>query len=232
MGTEASFHLICDGTHAISLVSAQDHKALLDGNMGPNTGGMGTFAPSHMVTAEMEETIRKEVAEPILKVMADEGTPFHGALFIGLMLTYHGPRVLEFNVRFGDPETQVMMPLLNEDLLPILIAAADGSLPPGEKTHTKNGHAVCVIMAAKGYPENPEKGKTITLPDPPPSQDLIVFHAGTKLNEKELVSSGGRVLGVTAWAPTIEKAREHAYEAVKQTRFEGAYYRNDIGDKQ
>ncbi|PIE02190.1 MAG: phosphoribosylamine--glycine ligase [Acidobacteria bacterium] len=231
-GTEASFHLICDGKRATSLVSAQDHKALYEDNKGPNTGGMGTFAPSNLVTVEMEETIRAEIAEPILKAMAEEGIPFKGVLFIGLMLTYHGPRVLEFNARFGDPETQVMMPLLNEDLLPILLSAANGKLPERDRTRTKDAHAVCVIMASKGYPDQPEKGKIISLPDPLPSQDLVVFHAGTKKEKGSLVTSGGRVLGVTAWSASMEEAREHAYEAVKQTHFEGAYYRTDIGGKQ
>ena len=229
-GTEASFHLLCDGNHAVSLVSAQDHKALKDGNKGPNTGGMGTFAPSPLITPQMEETIRKEIAEPILKAMKAEGVPFVGSLFIGLMLTYHGPRVLEFNARFGDPETQVMMPLLDEDLLPILLSAAKGQLRDKTKTRTKAGSAVCVVLAAKGYPENPEKGKSIQLPDPLPSKNLVIFHAGTSRNDQDqLITCGGRVLGVTAWADNLGKAREHAYEAVKHTRFEGAYYRNDIG---
>lgn len=229
-GTEASFHLLCDGKRAISLVSAQDHKALYDGNMGPNTGGMGTFAPSPLVTPQMEATIRQDIAEPVLKAMAEEGTPFIGSLFIGLMLTYHGPRVLEFNCRFGDPETQVMMPLLDEDLLPILMAAADGNLPDQPQTKTKDGHAVCVILASKGYPEAPEKGKEIRFPKTMPSDDLIVFHAGTREDsEGRILTAGGRVLGITAQAPTMEKTREHVYEAIKKIHFDGMYYRNDIG---
>jgi phosphoribosylamine--glycine ligase len=229
-GTEASFHLVCDGVRAVPLVSAQDHKALFDGNKGPNTGGMGTFAPSPRVTSGMEQTIIDEIANPVLKVMREEGTPFKGVLFIGLMLTYHGPRVLEFNVRFGDPETQVMMPLIKDDLLELLYSAAQGSLKK-TKIETIPGSSVCVVLSSKGYPEKPETGKIIEMPDLADSGcGEIIFHAGTRRNEAgQLLSSGGRVLGVTAWDRNIEKAREHAYETVKHVHFEGAYYRNDIG---
>lgn len=229
-GTEASFHLVCDGVRAVPLVSAQDHKALFDGNKGPNTGGMGTFAPSPRVTPGMEQTIINEIANPVLKVMREQGTPFKGVLFIGLMLTYHGPRVLEFNVRFGDPETQVMMPLIKDDFLELLHSAALGSLKKTQ-IETLPGSAVCVVLSSKGYPEKPETGKAIEMPDLTDNKSgEIIFHAGTRRSETgQLLSSGGRVLGVTAWDRNIEKAREHAYETVKHVHFEGAYYRNDIG---
>jgi phosphoribosylamine--glycine ligase len=229
-GVEASFHVICDGTHALPLVSAQDHKALRDGNQGPNTGGMGTFAPSPWVSDALTEQVMEEIVHPVLSVMSDRGMPFVGCLFVGLMLTDEGPKVLEFNVRFGDPETQVMLPLLAEDLLPILFRAAGGQLGRLQKRISLHQrHAVCVVMAAPGYPEKPLLNLPLQVPDPA-DRDVLVFHAGTKIGEnQQLFSAGGRVLGITSVADDLAMARQNAYNFVGNIQFEGAQFRTDIG---
>jgi phosphoribosylamine---glycine ligase len=226
-GTEASFHVLCDGDVCLPLIAARDHKTLLEGGRGPNTGGMGTVAPNPAVDQAMAHRIRVEVCEPVMRVMRQRGTPFQGVLFVGLMLTANGPKVLEFNVRFGDPETQVMMPLLDFDLLPVLHGAARGWLPAGDHGF-KTGSAVCVVMAAAGYPETPRRGDLIQ--GIPPEDELsIVFQAGTRSENDNLYTHGGRVLGVTAWAATLSESQTKAYEICDQIEFAGKQFRSDIG---
>ncbi len=225
-GTEVSFHLISDGTNYLPLVTAKDHKALMDGDKGPNTGGMGTYAPNPLIDPALANRIQKEACEPILDYMRAQGHPFRGVLFAGLMLTDQGPKVLEYNVRFGDPETQVMMPLLDYDLLPVLHGAATGKLPEGD--FGWKGAATCVVMAAEGYPASARKGDEIS--NLGQLDNSHVFHAGTRKNERgQLVTNGGRVLGVTAWDQDPESARNRAYNLVDQIQFDGKYYRRDIG---
>lgn len=226
-GTEASYHVLCDGEFCLPLVAARDHKTLHEGGRGPNTGGMGTVAPNPAVDQALAQRIRVDVCEPVLRVMRQRGTPFQGVLFVGLMLTAKGPKVLEFNVRFGDPETQVMMPLLNFDLLPVLHGAARGWLPAGDHGF-KPGSAVCVVMAAAGYPETPRRGDQIQ-GIASEYEQAMVFHAGTRTENDTLYTHGGRVLGVTAWAPTLSAAQTKAYEICDQIEFAGKQFRRDIG---
>ncbi len=227
-GVEASFHLICDGEHCLPLISAKDHKAIGDGDTGPNTGGMGTYAPSPLIDQELADTIQMKICEPVLRYMAQQGKPFRGVLFTGLMLTEKGPKVLEFNVRFGDPETQVMMTMLNFDLLPVLHGAATGNLPEGDYPF-HDGGSVCVVLASAGYPAGSSKGDVITgLVDKP---DIQTFHAGTRLDGENLVTNGGRVLGITAWGQDLTEARGKAYELANAIHFEGKQNRTDIGER-
>lgn len=226
VGIEASFHVITDGKKAHALIAAKDHKALNDGDSGPNTGGMGTMAPNPLVTPELAQTITTDIAQPVFDHMASKGMPFQGVLFIGLMLTDKGPKVLEFNVRFGDPETQVMLPLLDYDLLPVLLGAAKGELPEGDYPF-KDQTAVCVVLAGHGYPGTPRKGDPISgLED---GDNSVIFHAGTRELDGTIYTNGGRVLGLTAWADNAEAAREAAYTMVRKVDFEGKTFRNDIG---
>ncbi len=227
-GTEASFHIICDGQNMQALPTAQDHKALLEGNLGPNTGGMGTCSPNPVMTEAISREVMEQIARPVFAYFNEQGSPFRGVLFVGLMLTWHGPKVLEFNVRFGDPETQVMMPMLQADLLPILYQAACGELKV-ETLALSQHAAVCVVLAAEGYPQSPRTGDLIS--DVPEDRErLAVFHAGTATDAAgQLVTAGGRVMGVTAWADDIERARKRAYKAANQISFYGKYMRKDIG---
>ncbi len=226
-GVEASFHLISDGERFLPLIAAQDHKTLLDGNRGPNTGGMGAFAPNPALTPELARRIQTEICEPPLRWLAERGAPFRGVLFAGLMLTAEGPKTLEYNVRFGDPETQAIMPMLDFDLLPVLHGAALGRLPEG-RFGWKDGAAVCVTLAAEGYPDNPRKGDPIH--GRFETEDGIVFHAGSKRDaQNRLLVNGGRVLGVTAWADSLSSARAAAYGQVRDIQFPGMHYRKDIG---
>lgn len=231
MGTEASYHIICDGRKFVALPTAQDHKALLNGNQGPNTGGMGTFAPNPNVTRKLAQHIETDIAAPVLQALQELGCPFKGVLFLGLMLTDEGPKVLEFNVRFGDPETQVILPLMDCDLLAVLRDAAAGSLDMPSPLPQKAQSAVCVVLAAKGYPTSPEKGRPISGLAQDWGPDAVVFHAGTKQAESGgLETSGGRVLGVTAWAEDLYSARHQAYCMANAIEFEGKYMRTDIGE--
>ena len=226
-GVEASVHMISDGTRFLPLITAKDHKAIGDGDVGPNTGGMGTYAPSPLLDENQVGVIHTTICRPVMHAMASRGTPFRGVLFTGLMLTEDGPKVLEFNVRFGDPETQVMMPMLDFDLLPVLEGAAEGKIPEGDYPF-KPGAAVCVVLAASGYPGSARKGDTITgLPEE--GRQQVVFHAGTNRDGDHLVTGGGRVLGATAWSDDLASAREKAYEMADQIRFEGQQLRRDIG---
>lgn len=228
-GQEVSLLCFADGKSALPMVPVQDHKRALDGDLGLNTGGMGTYSPPPIWTSELETTVRRDLLDPTLRVMAEQGIPFVGVLFLGLMLTAQGPKLLEYNVRFGDPETQVVMKRLKSDLLPILWACTEGRLSE-IRLEWKEDVAVCVVMAAQGYPLAYTKGTPIKLPDYK-AQDAVIFHAGTGIKEGELVSAGGRVLGVTAEAQTLQEAREKAYALVSQIDFPNAHYRKDIGLK-
>ena len=228
-GAEASVHALCDGERFVMLSAAQDHKRIGDGDRGPNTGGMGTYAPAPLVTPELAARVEREIFVPALQGMAAEGNPYCGALFAGIMITPQGdPMLLEFNVRFGDPETQVLMATTAGDLGEALHGAAQGKLdvsalkPSGE-------HAVCVVLAAAGYPEAPRTGDAIEgLSEAQAEPGVCVFHAGTARSGANVTTSGGRVLGVTAKGATLREAHTRAYAAVERIRFAGAQYRRDI----
>jgi phosphoribosylamine--glycine ligase len=230
-GTEISLHALCDGHCALLFPTSQDHKRALDGDNGPNTGGMGTFSPTPFLkpaqVAEIEETILGRW----LKGCKAEGIEYHGILYPGLMLTEAGPKVLEFNARFGDPETQVYLPRLENDLTELLDASITGTLQR-TRLQWRPVSAVCVVMASGGYPGSYAKGKTIRgLAETALLPNTKVFHAGTVRSGGEVVTNGGRVLGVTAWAAGLAQARLAAYQAVEKIRFDGAHFRHDIGVK-
>lgn len=229
-GEEVSIFAVSDGVNYQILAPAQDHKAIFDGDQGPNTGGMGAYSPARIVDEELMQQIQKAVIEPTITGMALENRPYRGLLYAGLILTKNGPKVLEYNCRFGDPETQAVLPLLKSDLLELLIAASEGNL----KNYHLEKHemaAVCVIMTAGGYPGKYEKGQTILGLDREFDENIYIFHAGTKKVKEKIVTDGGRVLGVTAWAPDVADAIKSAYTAVGKIAFNGAYYRKDIGHK-
>lgn len=230
-GQECSIHALIDGENFALFPGAQDHKQAFDGDCGPNTGGMGTFSPTTLLTPEMETRVRREVLEPFLAGLQTGGIGFRGLLFPGLMMTASGPKVLEFNCRFGDPETQVLLTRLKTDLVDLLEATIDGRLNRC-KIEWDSRPAVCVVMAAGGYPGDYEKGRPITgLEQFDGSGDVIVFHAGTKLENGRVVTAGGRVLGVTALGADLRAARDRAYEGVRQIHFDGCQYRTDIAQK-
>lgn len=228
-GQEVSLLCFCDGMTALPMVAVQDHKRALNGDMGLNTGGMGTYSPPPFWTRELEQTVMEKIANPTLEIMRKRGTPFKGVLFLGLMITPQGPKVLEYNVRFGDPEAQVVLTLLKSDLLPIMEACIDGKLSE-VKPEWRRDTSVCVVMAAPGYPGSYPKGIPITLPETEENREVI-FHAGTALENGRLVSSGGRVLGVTARGESLVSARERAYALIQKIDFPNAHYRTDIGFK-
>jgi len=229
VGTEVSVHAICDGKRFLLLPPAQDHKRIGDGDSGPNTGGMGTYAPAPLVTAELGARIRREIFEPALAGMAADGVPFRGTLFAGLMIAPDGePMLLEFNVRFGDPETQVMMNAIEGDLGEALDAAARGELDPGVLS-ASGQHAVCVVLAAAGYPGTPRAGDAISgLEQAAAVEGVRVYHAGTRLDGGRTVTAGGRVIGVTGRGPTLTEAHARAYAAVERIAFSGMQFRRDI----
>ena len=231
LGEEASILAFVDGRNIYLMESSQDHKAIGDGDTGPNTGGMGAYCPAPVVTDELMSQIVREILVPLVDAMNRNDTPYKGVLYAGLMMTAGGPRVLEFNVRFGDPETQPILARLKSDLLEVLIAVCEGTLD--EVTLKWDPRpAVCVVMASGGYPGDYQKGKKITgLKDAQQLADVVVFHAGTKADNGDIVTSGGRVLGVTALGKTIADAKARAYEAVDRIKFDGAYCRRDIADK-
>ena len=229
-GQEVSLLCFSDGVTAYPMVPVQDHKRALEGDLGLNTGGMGTYSPPPIWTAEIETNVMRDLVSPTLQVMRERGTPFQGVLFLGLMLTERGPKLLEYNVRFGDPETQVVMKRLKSDLLPILWACTEGRLSEA-RLEWKEDVAVCVVMAAPGYPLAYAKGVPIWLPLPENHQDTVIFHAGTGISEGQLLSTGGRVLGITAEGKTLHEAREKAYALVDQIDFPKAHFRRDIGVK-
>ncbi len=227
-GEEASFHVLCDGERYVALPAAQDHKRVRDLDEGPNTGGMGAYAPAPVVTEAVKAKVLARVVEPTLKGMAAEGHPFRGVLFVGLMVEDGEARVLEFNVRFGDPETCVLMPIFRGHWRTLLLGAATGALP-AELPAPRPVHALGVVMAAEGYPEKVTTGDAIDGLEDDAAGEAIVHHAGTRLHEGRVVTSGGRVLCVTAEGATLEEARDRAYARVATVRFRGEHHRSDIG---
>lgn len=225
-GQEATCMAFCDGRSFVMMPAAQDHKRVGDNDQGPNTGGMGAYAPSPSVTPEVLAIVRERVLAPALAGMAAEGRPYRGILYAGLMLTASGPKVLEFNCRFGDPETQVVLPLLDSDLVEVCDAIIDGRLDR-LTVRWRDRTAVCVVMTAKGYPGDYHRGDEIAGLDAGPD-DSLVFHAGTSREGSRVVTSGGRVLGVTGVAGTLARARDNAYARVRAITFAGASYRSDI----
>ncbi|MEW6777910.1 MAG: phosphoribosylamine--glycine ligase [Bdellovibrionota bacterium] len=230
-GEELSLLALCDGTTALPLEGAQDHKALLDGDQGPNTGGMGAYCPAPILTPALLKQIDKDVLKPTLRTLKKMGRPFKGVLYAGLMITKDGPKVLEYNARFGDPECQPLLMRMDSDLVPLLEACADGILK-GKKIDWKREAAVSVVMASKGYPGSYEKGKEITGLDQVAKEGVQVFHSGTKRSpEGKILTNGGRVLAVTALGLTLKDAVDRAYENVRRIQWEGAQYRTDIARK-
>jgi phosphoribosylamine--glycine ligase len=227
-GEEASFFCLCDGTTALPFGSAQDHKRVGDGDTGPNTGGMGAYSPAPVMTPEMVERTMKEIVEPTMRGMSELGSPFSGVLFAGLMITPAGPKLIEYNTRFGDPECQVLMMRLKDDLLVLLEAAADGQLSH-MSARWRDDVALTVVMAAKGYPGAPEKGSIIRGLDEAASDGVEIFHAGTVTRGGDTVANGGRVLNVTASAKTVGEAQRLAYEAVGRIDWPEGFCRRDIG---
>jgi phosphoribosylamine--glycine ligase len=231
LGEEASILAFVDGRNIYVMESSQDHKPIGDGDTGPNTGGMGAYSPAPVVTDAMMDRITREILVPVVDGMNRNGTPYKGVLYAGLMITAGGPRVLEFNVRFGDPETQPILMRLKSDLLEVMLAVCDGKLDEVTLRWDQRP-AVCVVMAAGGYPGEYEKGKIITgIEQAEKLEDVVVFHAGTADKNGNVITNGGRVLGVTAMGQTIAKAKAKAYEAVDKIKFDGAYCRRDIADK-
>ena len=228
-GREVSVLSFVDGRTIRPMTSAQDHKRAMDGDKGLNTGGMGTFSPSPFYTKEIDEFCMKNIYQPTVDAMASEGREFKGVIFFGLMLTKDGPKVLEYNARFGDPEAQVVLPRMNNDIIDVMEACIDGTLDKIELDFKDNA-AVCVVLASEGYPVKYEKGFKIKGLDAFRDKDeYFVFHAGTKLSDGDIVTNGGRVLGVTAMGEDLKKARANAYEAVKWIDFDNKYCRSDIG---
>lgn len=233
VGNEASIHAICDGERFVLLSPAQDHKRIFDGDRGGNTGGMGTYAPAPVVTPQVMKRFEEQVMLPTLRGMAAEGRPFKGTLFAGIMVTADEQvRLIEFNVRFGDPETQVLMATLEGDLAEVLAAAARGQLDTSS-LRASGEHAVCVVLAAAGYPDTPRTGDVISgLPDAAALSGVTVIHAGTRLDDAgNVVSAGGRVLGVTGQGATLKEAHTRAYRAVHRIDFSGLQYRRDIAGR-
>ncbi|MBX3424119.1 MAG: phosphoribosylamine--glycine ligase [Pirellulales bacterium] len=232
IGQEASVLALTDGRTIVTLPAAQDHKPAYDGDRGPNTGGMGAFSPTPLITDELLRTIEERVLVPTVHQMKRSRRPFRGVLYAGLMLTNSGIKVLEYNVRFGDPECQPLMMRMRSDLLPLLLACAEGKLEQAGRIDWDPRPAVCVVMASEGYPGSYEKGRPIRgLEQAAEVPDVKVFHAGTTLRDGQPVTSGGRVLGVTGIGDSIAKAKLAAYSAVKCIRWEGAWCRKDIADK-
>jgi len=229
-GEEGSLFALCDGQRAVLFGGAQDHKRAYDGDMGPNTGGMGAYSPAPVFTPDLVETADRDIVQPTLRGMAVEGAPYRGVLYVGLMATSDGPKVVEFNARFGDPECQVLMMRLAGDVVPVLLACARGDVskvpPPAFKPQT----VICVVMAAKGYPDSPLEGSIIRGAEQDFGPHVQVFHAGTKRRaDGQLAAAGGRVLNICAEGDDIAHARERAYEAVRKIDWPGGFSRSDIG---
>jgi phosphoribosylamine--glycine ligase len=230
-GQEASLLAFCDGHTVVPMVPAQDHKAVYDGDRGPNTGGMGCYAPARLMTPELIAQVMREVLQPTVDGMRALGTPYVGVLYAGLMITDQGPRVLEFNCRFGDPEAQVILPLLQTDLVNVIEACVEGRLSQ-VSLRWQDASAACVVLASGGYPGRYERGRTVVgLQEAAGLDNVFAFHAGTGREGKRVVTSGGRVLGITAVGPKLACALEQAYAAVERVHFEGMHYRRDIGAK-
>ena len=226
-GEEASFFALTDGTAIIPFGSAQDHKRVGDGDTGPNTGGMGAYSPAPVLTPALQARVMAEIIEPTVRTMREEGHPYQGVLFAGLMLTADGPKLIEYNARFGDPECQVLMMRLESDLVPVMLACAKGALA-GVEVAFRDQTALTVVVAAKGYPGTPEKGGVIDLGEAE-AAGVKVFHAGTALKDGALVANGGRVLNVTAMASSVTEAQQRAYQAVDAVSFPSGFCRRDIG---
>ena len=230
-GEEVSILAFCDGKTVVPMVSSQDHKKIFDNDRGPNTGGMGAYSPVPFCNHKSEEMVLQKILIPVIKGLQKEDREYKGVIYAGLVLTKEGPKVLEFNARFGDPETQAVLPRLETDLIEILLAVVEGNLSK-VNIKWKDKAAVCVILASGGYPGKYQKGKVIYgFEKLENKKDIIVFHAGTKLQEGKIVTAGGRVLGVTAWDDTISKAKDKAYEGVEKIYFKNMYYRKDIASK-
>jgi len=228
-GEEASFFALCDGEHALAFASAQDHKRVGEGDTGPNTGGMGAYSPAPIMTDAMSARVMREIIEPTLVGMKARGAPYKGVLFAGLMLTKDGPKLIEFNARFGDPETQVMLPRLQEDVLPLLMQCAKGNLR-SDAVKLSSSTSMTVVYAATGYPENPQKGSVIRNVEKAEAMDhVIVFHAGTKRDGDKLIANGGRVLNITGLGESVREARDRAYAGLDLINWPEGFCRRDIG---
>ena len=228
-GEEASFFALSDGVHAIPLAGAQDHKRAFDGDTGPNTGGMGAYSPAPVLTPALEKIAMEDFINPTIAAFARKGLSYMGVLYLGLMITKSGPRLVEYNCRFGDPEAQVLLPRLKSDLLTLLLAARDGTLD-ASAPQWRNDVALTVVMASKGYPGTPQKGQVISgLDEAAKLPGITIFHAGTERREGKIVAVGGRVLDVTAIGATVAEARARAYEAVSRIHWDGCFSRSDIG---
>ncbi len=228
-GEEASFFALTDGNTVLPFGSAQDHKRVGDGDTGPNTGGMGAYSPAAVLTPDLEARAMDEIVRPTVEALAAQGTPYSGILYAGLMLTAEGPKLIEYNVRFGDPECQVLMMRLESDLLELMYAVARGRLAEADPPRFSDGAALTVVMAANGYPGAPETGGAIEGLNRVGSEGVRVFHAGTALDEGRLVARGGRVLNVTAAGASVAEARDRAYAAVERIDFPSGFCRSDIG---
>ncbi|MET2827905.1 phosphoribosylamine--glycine ligase [Mesorhizobium shangrilense] len=227
-GEEASFFCLCDGVTALPFGTAQDHKRVADGDTGPNTGGMGAYSPAPVMTPEMIDRTMREIIEPTMRGMAELGAPFSGVLFAGLMITDNGPKLIEYNTRFGDPECQVLMMRLKDDLLVLLNASADGQLAH-MSVRWRDEAALTVVLAARGYPAAPEKGSVIRGVEEAAKDGVQIFHAGTAINSGALVANGGRVLNVTATGKTVGEAQKKAYAAIDEIDWPQGFCRRDIG---
>jgi phosphoribosylamine--glycine ligase len=231
VGEEASYVAFTDGKTILPMASSQDHKPILDGDQGPNTGGMGAYSPAPVVTGEVHEKIIEKILRPVIYGLGEEGRPYKGVLYAGLMIHEGHPKVLEFNARFGDPETQPVLMRMRGDIVPILEACMKGTLSR-HKIEWDNCASVCVVMVSKGYPGHYEKGKIIEgLKEVSRMERVFVFHAGTTLKDGQIITNGGRVLGVTALGEDVPRAIERSYQAVKKISWEGVHYRTDIGQK-
>ncbi len=231
-GEELSIFCLTDGERYVTMIPSQDHKPIFDGDAGPNTGGMGAYAPVSIADASLQEQVKREVFEPVIRGMAEAGTPYRGILYAGLMMTGEGPKVVEFNCRFGDPETQVVLPLLEDNLLDLLADVTEGNLKV-KRLNWKDGSAVCVVLASAGYPGSYEKGMEIAIDEGVEAmEDVVLFHAGTSKEGGRLLANGGRVIGVTAVGENIRYAMDRTYEACNGIHYVGKYHRNDIGLKE
>lgn len=228
-GEEVTLLNFSDGTTFAPMVAAQDHKRIYDGDLGPNTGGMGAYAPAKVLTENLKAKAIETIVKPTIEGMKAEGMPFVGCLYAGLIITAEGPKVIEYNVRFGDPETQVILPLLDTDFGEVIRACCEGNLADLDISW-KNGSVACVVLASEGYPKAPMKGRKIS-GELGNYGDLIVFHAGTKFSKDAYITTGGRVLGITAYADSLQKALNIAYERIAEISFRGMQYRKDIGQK-
>ncbi len=230
-GEEASFMVFTDGETIVPMVSSQDHKRIFDDDKGPNTGGMGAYSPAPVITKELESVVMDTIMRPTIEGLKSEGIKYKGILYAGLMIDDGNPYVLEFNCRLGDPETQPILSRLDTDLVDISMAITDEKLSDMD-IEWNDEASVCVVLSSKGYPGKYEKGKVISgLNDVKKMDDVVVFHAGTAFNNNEIITNGGRVLGVTALGKDIKTAKDRAYEAVKKIHFDGMHYRKDIADK-